>query len=87
MRTKAIAITMAILWGATMLVVGLINLAAPSYGADFLTAMSSIDCGFHEHHTFASVLIGTGYGVVEGAILGLILAGLYNAFAHSPATR
>lgn len=31
---KAIALSSAILWGGAMLIVGLIHLAVPSYGAD-----------------------------------------------------
>src|SRR5260370_11007818 len=44
---EAQAIVSALLWGAGVLLVGLINLAAPSYGGNFLQALSSVYPGFH----------------------------------------
>ncbi|HUB81808.1 MAG TPA: DUF5676 family membrane protein [Bryobacteraceae bacterium] len=80
LSAKALAITSAILWGGCLLVVGLINLAAPSYGVDFLRGMSSVYPGFYHTRTFWDVLLGTVYGFVDGAIGGLIFGWLYNSF-------
>lgn len=77
---KALAIVSAILWGASVLLVGLINLAAPSYGANFLHGLSSVYPGFHASRTVLDVLIGTGYGIVHGAVAGYLFALLYNLF-------
>ncbi len=77
---KALAIVSAILWGASVLLVGLINLAAPSYGANFLHGLSSVYPGFHVSRTVLDVLIGTGYGIVHGAVAGSLFALLYNLF-------
>src|SRR5215813_13700385 len=82
LSTKALAITSAILWGGCLLFVALINLAAPSYGADFLRAVSSVYPGFYSSRTFADALLGALYGVVDGAIAGLLFGWLYNYFAE-----
>ena len=80
LSTRALAIVAGILWGGGLLFVGLANLAVASYGSDFLRAMSSVYPGFHASRTFADVLVGTGYGLVDGAICGLLFGWLYNLF-------
>ncbi len=81
LSVRAISITMGLLWAASMLVVGIINLAAPGYGGDFLRMMSSVWPGFHDSRTWASVVIGTLYGFADGAIGGLIFAWIYDRIA------
>lgn len=78
---KAFAISAGLLWGGLILFVGLINLAAASYGTSFLQMASSIYPGFHNSRSFLDVLVGTAYGLVDGAIAGLIFAWLYNLIA------
>lgn len=81
LSAKAIAIATAITWGGGILCVGLVNLAAPSYGASFLQAVSSIYPGYHNSRHFLDVLVGTGYGLVDGGVGGWIFAWIYNCFA------
>lgn len=78
LSTKVMSLVTAILWGGCLLLVGLINLAAPSYGADFLRMMSSVYPGFHTTRTVGEVILGTVYGFVDGAIGGYLFAMLYN---------
>jgi hypothetical protein len=52
-----------------MLFVGLIHMAAPSYGGDFLRIMSSVYPGADTAPTLGRVLPGTAYGFVDGARL------------------
>jgi hypothetical protein len=80
LSAKAVAIVSAILWGASILLVGLINLAAPAYGVNFLHGLSSGYPGFHASRTVLDVLVGTGYGIVNGAFGGYLFAVLYNFF-------
>ena len=91
LSAKALALTSAFLWGGCLLVVGLINLVAPSYGADFLRGMGSVYPGFYHAHNFADVLLGTLYGAVDGVIGGWLFAWIYNHFVgpqtQSGATR
>jgi hypothetical protein len=79
---KALAITSGIIWGGCMLTCGLVNLTSPPYGRRFLKLMSSIYPGFHNSRTVADVLVGTGYGFVDGAVGGALLAAIYNKFAE-----
>ena len=91
LSAKALAVASALLWGGCMLLVGLINLAVPSYGSGFLHGMASIYPGYYSSRTFVDVLLGTLYGLVDGAIGGWLLGWLYNCFARlarqSGATR
>ena len=56
-----------------MLLVGLIHLAAPSYGGDFLRIMSSVYPGADTAPRLGRVLLGTLYGFVDGGVAGLAL--------------
>ena len=78
---KALAMVAAVLWGGCILFVGLVNMAIPTYGTEFLRMMSSIYPGFHATRTLADVAVGTIYGLVDGAIGGYLLGFLYNWFA------
>jgi hypothetical protein len=85
---KAIAIAGGILWGGAILLVGLINLAAPGYGVNFLQMTSSVYPWFHAAHGFSSVVIGTIDGLIDGAIAATIFALLYNGLTgHTHATQ
>ena len=61
---KGLTIALALLWGGCVLLVGVINLAAPAYGLNFLQLMSSIYPGFHASRGFADVMVGTVYAIV-----------------------
>ncbi|HET7100167.1 MAG TPA: hypothetical protein VFJ52_03380 [Terriglobia bacterium] len=81
LSVKGLALAIGILWGGGILLVGIVNLVSPSYGVTFLQMASSIYPGFHNSHHFLDVLVGTGYGLIDGGIGGAILALLYNCFA------
>jgi len=81
LSVRSLAIVSALLWGGAILTVGLVNLAAPSYGAVFLQCMSGVYPGFHNSRTFVDVLVGTGYGLVDGAVGGAVFGWLYNSFS------
>ena len=69
------------MWGGYgMLLTGIINLIAPSYGEHFLLTMSSLYPGYHANRSIADLLVGTGYGAVDGAVAGFLGAWIYNAF-------
>ncbi len=78
---KGIALSSAILWGGAMLFVGLVHMAAPSYGGDFLRIMSSVYPGADTAPRLGRVLLGTLYGFVDGGVAGLLFGWLYGAFA------
>ena len=69
------------LWGLAVLLVGLLNLASPAYGVAFLQGIASVYPGYHATATLGSVLTGTGYALLDGAIGGWLFAWLYNRLA------
>lgn len=82
LSVKSLTITSALLWGGVaMFLTGIVNLVAPPYGEHFLLTMSSVYPGYHATRTLGDVLVGTGYGLVDGGIAGLVFALLYNFFA------
>ncbi len=80
LNIKAFVLTCVILWAAAIFIVGMANLICPGYGAAFLQVMASIYPGYDGSVTFGSVIVGTLYAVVDGAIGGLVFAWLYNMF-------
>lgn len=85
LSVKAMGLTLGLLWGGMVLVVGLANLVWPQYGVAFLGTVSSIYPGYHVGG-FGSVIVGTLYGLVDGGIGGVILAWLYNKLGPTAAT-
>lgn len=83
LSVKATTLAAAVLWGASVLVVGIANLRWPGYGSAFLQVVDSIYPGYDGLATLRSVLIGTGYGLVDGAVGGFLFAVLYNFFVCS----
>lgn len=87
LSVKALAITSGLVWGGCILTCGLIGLAKPGYARQFLKAMSSVYPGFHDSGTLPDVLVGTGYGIVDGVVGGALVAALYNQLADGSRPR
>ena len=66
------------MWGALILIVASANAIWPSYGGAFLELASSIYSGYDPSPGIGSIIIGTLYGLVDGAIGGAIFGWLYN---------
>ena len=79
--TRAFALAVGLIWSSAILIVGLANLVAPSYGRAFLLLAASIYPGYSAGTSLAQVIIGTAYGFVDGTIGGLVFAWLYNWLA------
>lgn len=75
---KALGISGAILWGGAILMCGIANLASDSYGTEFLRVVSSIYPGFHASRSFADILVGACYALVDGGLAGVVFGWLYN---------
>ena len=78
---RALAITGGVFWGASVFLVGLINLIVPTYGLTFLWLASSVYPGYKADPNLVSVLVGTLYAVLDGAVCGAAVAWLYNFFS------
>jgi hypothetical protein len=78
----ALASTAGVFWGGAILMVALANLIWPSYGGAFLELTASLYPGYQPGSGFGSVVMGTLYGLVDGAVSGAVFAWLYNLFAQ-----
>jgi hypothetical protein len=77
----ALALAIGIFWAGAILITGVANLIWPGYGQAFLQLIASIYPGYSGANSFGQVLIGTGYGLVDGTISGAVFAWLYNWLA------
>ena len=78
---RSLAMTAAILWGGSVFVAGVANVIWPTYGVAFLQLVASIYPGYQATGSFGSVIVGTLYGILDGAVGGLLFAWVYNCFA------
>lgn len=83
LNITALALTAGLFWGAALLIVALANLASPGYGAAFLELSASIYPGYRPGTGAGSVIVGTLYAAVDGAIAGAIFGWLYNLLARA----
>ena len=82
-NVKAFALTAAICWGVgAMFLTGVVNMIWPTYGQAFLNAMASVYPGYEGTPGSGQVIIGTFYGLVDGAIAGAVFGWLYNRIAR-----
>jgi len=75
---KGMAFTVGLLWGSTMLLVGVVNMITGDYGQLFLALMASLYPGYYVGGTITDVIVGALYGLVDGGIGGAVLALVYN---------
>jgi len=83
LNAVALAYTGAALCGGSVLLVGLVNLGTPTYGWEFLKLLDSVYPGYTANGTIESVMVATGYALVEGAVLGWGFGWLYNRLLKS----
>jgi hypothetical protein len=82
LNLKALAVSLAILWGLGVFLVGLANLTWPGYAATFLNLLASVYPGYHAAGSFGDLIVGTLYAVLDGFLGGLIFGWLYNYLAR-----
>jgi len=79
-----LGLTLAIIWAVIVLLVGITNLIFPGYGVAFLQIVDSIYPGYHFGKLgFGGVIVATLYATLDGFILGIVFAWLYNLFGKS----
>jgi hypothetical protein len=85
MCVKSLALTLGILWGASVFFVGVANLFWSGYGMDFLHLLSSLYPGYEAGRNFTQVVIATLYALVDGVVGGAVFAWIYNRLERSKA--
>ena len=81
LSVKGFASAIALVWGGGVFVAALANYFRAGYALSFLNVVDSIYPGYHAGTGLASVWIGTGYALLDGAIGGALVAWLYNRFS------
>ena len=80
----AVTIAAALSWGVlAMFLTGVANILWPGYGQPFLDAMASLYPGYKATAGIGQVIIGTLYGMLDGAIVGAVFAWLHNCFVKT----
>jgi hypothetical protein len=85
LNVHALSLVAGIFTAASILIVGILNLAWPGYGGAFLKMMASIYPGYHAAGTIGDLIIGVLYGLVDGLVCGLLFGWLYNRLISVPA--
>lgn len=81
LKPAAAAIAGAVAFGALVLIVSVANLAIPEYGTSFLEVLASVYPGYEAQSSIAGAGLVTVYALIDGAILGFLVAWVYNRFA------
>jgi ABC-type phosphate transport system permease subunit len=81
LNVTALAVAAGVLWGAVILITAVAHAIWPPYGGAFLEMAASLYPGYEASAGVGPVIVGTLYGLVDGAIFGAILAWLYNLAA------
>ncbi len=72
---KALGLTLGIVWGAAMFLLGLIGIYS-SWGGGIQEIMSTLYIGYKP--TFLGSIIGGIWGFIDAGIAGVVVAWLYN---------
>ncbi len=81
LNIKAMALSLGIISCIMLILTGIANLIWPEYGSEFLKILSSIYPGYKASGTITDLVSGALYALVDGGLLGLLFAWLYNRFA------
>lgn len=81
---KSLIIAGALFNAICFLFVALLNLILPPYGGKYLEMLTSFYIGYHPETGPLSIIIGTLYAVIAGALEGAVFGWLYNTFVDRP---
>ena len=82
LNVRSAAISASLVWGIVgMFLVGMANVVWPGYGQALLELAASLYPGYTAGPSIGQVIVGTLYGLVDGAVCGAVFAWLYNRFA------
>jgi len=82
LSVKSLVIAAALVKAIGFLFVALLNLVLPPYGGAFLALLSSLYLGYDASAGPISVLVGSIYSLITGAVAGALFGWLYNSFVE-----
>ena len=82
LSVKSLVIAAALLAAFSFLFVSLLNLILPPYGGAFLALLTSLYVGYDPMAGPISVIVGTLYSLIAGAVAGALFGWLYNSFVE-----
>jgi len=82
LSVKSLVIAAALLKALCFFFVSLLNLILPPYGGAFLALLTSLYVGYDPMAGLISVLVGTLYSLIAGAVAGALFGWLYNSFVE-----
>jgi len=82
LSVKSLVIVAALLTALCFLFVSLLNLILPPYGGSLLALLTSLYLGYDPMAGLISVLVGTLYSLISGAVAGALFGWLYNSFVE-----
>ena len=83
LSVKSLVIAAALLKALCFLFVSLLNLFLPPYGGALLALLSSLYLGYDPTAGAISLLVGTLYSLIAGAVAGGLFGWLYNSLVES----
>ncbi|MET0644928.1 MAG: hypothetical protein ABWZ17_11200 [Candidatus Binatia bacterium] len=83
LSVKSLVIAAALLKALCFLFVSLLNLILPPYGGALLALLSSLYLGYDPTAGPISLLVGTLYSLIAGAVAGGLFGWLYNSLVES----
>jgi hypothetical protein len=83
LSVKSLVIAAALLKALCFLFVSLLNLLLPPYGGALLALLSSLYLGYDPTAGPISLLVGTFYSLIAGAVAGGLFGWLYNSLVES----
>ena len=83
LSVKSLVIAAALLKALCFLFVSLLNLILPPYGGALLGLLSSLYLGYDPTAGPISLLVGTLYSLIAGAVAGGLFGWLYNSLVES----
>lgn len=83
LSVKSLVIAAALLKALCFLFVSLLNLILPPYGGALLALLSSLYLGYDPTAGPISLLVGTFYSLIAGAVAGGLFGWLYNSLVES----
>lgn len=82
LNLTAMAVAGGLFWGVAILALASANLVWPSYGRAVLDMAASTYPGYHPGSGVSSVITGSLYALVDGAVAGAFFGWVYNLLAR-----